>query len=315
MDVVTRQDIRQLAELGSAGPVVSIYLPTHPVTTERDQDLVLFKNLAKRVEEGLAGGGMRSADVTALMLPVRALQDNPMFWRHSTGGLAVLNSQEEFRTLRLPGPVGPGAMVADRFVLKPLLPFVDHGEVFYVLALALNSVRLLRGSRFAVAEVPLDDIPTSLADALKWEDYEKEVQFYSTAMGTTASQTFYGTSSTGDTHKREVAGYFRGVDDGLREMLADRPAPVVLAGVDYLLPIYRSVSRYPALAKGGVPGNPEHVTVEQLHDRAWALVQPGFSAARTRGSASSRRPARRRRIWRRSSPPRYRAACSPCSWT
>jgi hypothetical protein len=282
MDVITQQDIRRLAELGSTGPIVSIYLPTHPVTTEREQDVVLFKNLVKKVEEGLAGGGMRSPDVTTLMLPVKALQDNPMFWRQSSGGLAVLNSQEEFLTIRLPGPVGPGAMVADRFVLKPLLPFVDHGEVFYVLALSLNSVRLFRGSRFATTEVPLEDIPTSLADALKWDDYQKEVQFYSTAMGTTASQTFYGTSSTGDTHKAEVARYFHGVDAGLREMLAGRPVPVVLAGVDYLLPIYRSASHYPSLVEGGVPGNPEHVTVEQLHDRAWALAEPAFRATRTR---------------------------------
>jgi hypothetical protein len=282
MDLITREDIRRLAETGGPGPVISIYLPTHPVSTERDQDLVLFKNLVKKVEEGLLAGGMRSANVSTLMLPVRTLQNNPMFWRQSTGGLAVLNSEAGFSTLRLPGPAGPSAMVADRFVLKPLLPFVDHGEAFYVLALSLNSVRLFHGSRFNVTEVPLEDIPTSLADALKWDDYEREVQFFSTAMGTVASQTFYGTASAGENHKDEVARYFRGVDDGLREMLAEKPVPVVLAGVDYLLPIYRSASRYPALADGGVPGNPEHVTNAQLHRRAWNLVEPRLNASRSR---------------------------------
>ncbi len=281
MDIITRDDIRKLADRTPTGACVSVYLPTHPGSSDTEQDQVLYKNLVKKVEDGLLGSGMRSSDVTALLLPFKALQDNGMFWSRTSGGLGVLGSSEDFKTYRLPGPAGPAAMVADRYILKPLLPFVDHGSVYYVLALSLKNVRLFRGSRYEIAEVPAEDIPPSLADALKWDDYEREMQFFSTAMGTTASQTFYGTSSAGDTHKAEIARYFRLVDDGMKEAISSG-TPVVLAGVEYLLPIYRSSSRYPFLAEGGVPGSPEYVTTEDLHTRSWELVEPLFTAARAK---------------------------------
>ncbi len=281
MDIITRDDIKQLAEAPQVGICVSVYLPTHAAASQTEQDVLLYKNLVKKVEDGLVDSGMRSSDVTALLLPMKTLRDNALFWQHSSGGLAVLNSDNEFRTLRLPGPVGPSAMVADRFVLKPLLPFVDHGDVYYVLALSLKNVRLFRGSRYEVAEVPVEDLPSSLAEALKWDDYEKHMQFFSTAMGTTASQTFYGTGGAGENHKDEVARYFRLVDDAVKASLP-AGAPIVLAGVEYLLPIYRSVSRDPWVLEDGVPGSPERVTGAELHQRSWAIVAPSFSAARAK---------------------------------
>jgi hypothetical protein len=280
MDILTRADIRELARVPRNGPCVSLYLPTTPVAVENGQDLIRYKNLVKSVEEGLSAGGMRGADLTALLLPFKALQEDAGFWRHSTSGLAVLGCADEFITYRVTGPVGPAVAVADRYMLKPLIPLIDHGDHFLVLALSLNSVRLMKGGRYEMAEVALEDVPASLADALKWDDYEREVQFFSTAMGTTASQTFYGTGSEGKDHKAEIARYFQRIDAGVRELVGGSPTPLVLAGVDYLLPIYRSISHYPALVDGGVSGNPEKTSPAQMHEKAWAVAEPLFARAR-----------------------------------
>ena len=60
----------------------------------------------------------------------------------------------------------------------------------------------------------------------------------------------------------------------------DGRAPLVLAGVEYLLPIYREASRYRHLVDDGLTGNPEGVHVKDLHERAWELVKPIFDAQR-----------------------------------
>jgi hypothetical protein len=184
--------------------------------------------------------------------------------------------------MRLPGPVGPAAMVATQYVLKPLLPFVDHDERFYVLALSLNSVRLLTGTRFTIEPLEVADIPQSLADALKWDEYEKEMQFFSGRTGASDMYGQYNTSSAADAHKGEIARYFRRVDDGVKEMLDSDPQhmPLVLAGVEYLLPIYRDQSRYNALAEQGITGNQDMAKDAELHGKAWAIVGPGFDTAR-----------------------------------
>ena len=44
--------------------------------------------------------------------------------------------------------------------------------------------------------------------------------------------------------------------------------------------IYRGVSRYAPLAPGGVAGNPERSRPDELHARAWPLVEPLFKQAR-----------------------------------
>jgi hypothetical protein len=281
MDILCRDDIRRLAKVPANGPCVSIYLPTTPVSTENGQDLIRYKNLLKSVEDGLTAGGIRGSDLMALLLPFKALLEDPLFWRHSTGGLAVLGSPDEFMTYRVPGAVGPSAMAADRYMLKPLIPLIDHGDQFYALALSLNSVRLLKGGRYQMSDVPLEDIPTSLADALQWDDYERELRSFSTFQGATGAQTLSGVSSSGSDPKSEIARYFHRVDVGVRELAGGSPIPLVLMGVDYLLPIYRSVTHYPDLVDGGITGNPEKTSAAQMHGKAWALVEPRFRKART----------------------------------
>lgn len=65
---------------------------------------------------------------------------------------------------------------------------------------------------------------------------------------------------------------FRAVDRVLSSHLRDEAAPLVLAGVGYYHPIYRSVSRYPYLLEDGVEGNVEHARLDELYERAWPIV-------------------------------------------
>jgi hypothetical protein len=53
----------------------------------------------------------------------------------------------------------------------------------------------------------------------------------------------------------------------------------VLAGVEYLFPIYREANTYPHLLEQGIPGNPEGVRSEELHQQAWEVVQPVLEKA------------------------------------
>lgn len=46
------------------------------------------------------------------------------------------------------------------------------------------------------------------------------------------------------------------------------------------LPIYREASNYPHLLPQGIVGNPDRLSAQELHDRAWGLVEPHFRQAR-----------------------------------
>jgi hypothetical protein len=70
--------------------------------------------------------------------------------------------------------------------------------------------------------------------------------------------------------------YFRIIDQKLGEVLMKKDAPVVMAGVDYLLPIFRSAGSTLQLLEEGIPGNPEELRDEELHRKAWPLVESLF---------------------------------------
>ncbi len=75
----------------------------------------------------------------------------------------------------------------------------------------------------------------------------------------------------------------------MRDLLLDEQAPIVLAGVDHLFPIYQEANTYPYLADKGIEGNPEELSAEELHRRAWAIVQPNFLKAQQEAAAKYRR--------------------------
>jgi glucose-6-phosphate 1-dehydrogenase len=51
---------------------------------------------------------------------------------------------------------------------------------------------------------------------------------------------------------------------------------MVLAGVDYLLPIYREASSYNNLLEDEIRGNVERDNARELHKEAWNIVRPIF---------------------------------------
>ncbi len=194
-----------------------------------------------------------------------------------------------FRYYRLPLNFDALVVVTNRFHIKPLLPLFSSDGQFYVLALSQNEVRLLQGTRYSVSEVNLERVPTSLTEALRYDDPEKRRQFH-TSTRTPGSRgerpaTFHGHGAGSNDAKSNLLRYFHQVDEGLQELLRHEQAPLVLAGVDYLLPIYQEANTYPHLVEGGVEGNPEELNVEELHKYAWAIVRPLFLAAQKEAAA------------------------------
>jgi hypothetical protein len=81
-----------------------------------------------------------------------------------------------------------------------------------------------------------------------------------------------------DDAKDDLGRYFQNIDRGLHAVLREEQAPLVVAAVDYLLPIYKEASTYPHLLEKGIEGNPDRLSEKELHDRAWAIVAPHFQA-------------------------------------
>jgi hypothetical protein len=287
MDLLSRADLKALAEERS-GLHVSLYAPTHRAGPETQQDPIRLKNLVGEAEKRLVAGGLGASDARELLGPAERLVQDSLFWRHQSDGLAVFLSAEASRHYRLPLPFEELLVVAGRFHIKPLLPLLSGDGRFYILAISQNEVRLLQATRYSVDEVDLEGVPTSLAQALRFDDPEKRLQFH-TATCSPGSKSerpamFHGHGVSVNDAKTDLLRYFHKVDAGLSELLGNEQVPLVLAGVDYLLPIYQEANTYPHLVVEGIAGSSEGISAEALHQQAWDIVQSRFLLAQNEAS-------------------------------
>lgn len=279
MNTLSRDELKTLVKQ-STGLCISMFLPTHQAGAEAQQDPIRFKNLLRAAEEHLLAHDMRATEVQDVLEPVQKLLDDGLFLQQQDGGLAIFRAPEVLRYYRLPLGFDELLVVADRFHIKPLLPLLAGDGQFYVLALSQKQVRLLQGTRNSIGEVALHAMPTSLAEALKYDDFEKQSEFrVSSSGGTGARPAVHGHSFGKEDAKENIRQFFFQVDKGLHDLLHNERAPLVLAGVDYLLPMYKEVNTYPHLTDAGIVGNPAELRADDLHAQAWAIVQPYFLKA------------------------------------
>lgn len=277
MALLSRKDLETLLQ-EDYGTCVSLYLPTEKKGAETQQNPIRFKNLLREVEKQLAEEGWEEDETERFLEPFRRLNDGFEIWQHQEDGLALFRAEGFFEQFKLPFTVEERVVVADRFYLKPLFHLLRGDGRFYILALSQKKVRLLEASRYSVREVELpEDVPTSLEDVVGHLIEEKHIQYHTgtTGVGSNRSPVYHGQGGgEKDDRKQEVARFFQELDRAMHEHLHNKTVPLVLAGVDYLMPIYREVSSHQNLLAEGISGNPDLAGSEDLHEKAWEIVRP-----------------------------------------
>lgn len=251
-------------------------MPTHR-TGDNEQDPIRLKNLLKEAENQLINSGLPASDAGEILEPARRLLPDAYFWQHQGDGLAIFLAPALFHYYQLPYSFQEIAVVAERFHVKPLLPLFSEDGAFYVLAVSQNRVRLLQCTRYYAREVTPEAVPESLAEALKYDQPEKQQQLHSIGSGPAI---FHGQGVGKDDNKVNILRYFQQVDRGLHELLREERVPLIIAAVDYLHPIYREANTYSHLLDETIEGNPDELSSEELQERAWAIAQPYFERDR-----------------------------------
>jgi len=277
MENLTLDQIKGLAQQ-TQSPGISIFLPTHRAGQDTQQDPIRFKNLLREAELSLLDKGIGPREVSALLQPAQALLEEAFFWQHQRDGLAVFIAPDDFHYYHLPFQVEELLVIAQSYYVKPILPLFTNNGHYYILAISQDAVRLFEGTRYSVGQIDLpDDTPESLDEALKFDDPEKQLQSHTvTSQGGIRSGMFHGQGPGEEEQKERIERYLNLVDAALKTIFRDEQAPLVLAGVDYLLPIYHKVSEYGNIMKEGITGSPEHLRPEELQEQAWPIVEPYF---------------------------------------
>jgi hypothetical protein len=269
MDAVTKQDLELLTQ-ERKGICVSLYLRAHPSRPE--QDSMNLNNMLAAVQAELTALGMDQHGVRSFIRPARALLSDTAFWQVPGRGLALFLADGFFRSYRMPIAFDDTLVAADRFLLAPLLPLLTGETDHYLLVLSQSKIRLFQGNRFGLDKVMVPGVPAGVMEAVSQEQNE--------AYQHSPMRPVKGVARVERRDDANISQYFPALNKGIHELLLDRDLPLVIAGVDYLLPLYRQANTYPGLVPVEITGDLDGLRAEALHQKAWPLIDPLVRARR-----------------------------------
>jgi hypothetical protein len=141
--------------------------------------------------------------------------------------------------------------VSDRFHLKPLLRAVTFPHEAFVLALSENQVRVL------------EIFPDAPPSPIKIPELPKDAASYA-RKASINDRSPSGRIQGSEGQRVRHLQYLRAIDTALRPVLSGRSTPLILAGVDPLASLYRTVNSYPHLLPIGITVSPDDMKDDEL---------------------------------------------------
>jgi len=282
MAKLTRALIDELAAF--AGEFcISIYMPTHRYgeDVKKGKDAIVLKNALYQIRDRLAETGMAPRKVESLTDPIRKLLDEPVFWNNQKDGLAVFSGENFFETVQLNSPLPKIQWVADHFYLTPLITHLEPKWEFFVLALDMKNIALYRANNTEIENITSQHpgLPTQITDVVGDDNRSTGLQFRS-QHDTHGEATYHGHGGGKEIKKKEILQFFRAINESLIKFLREENKPLIILSQEYLFPIYKQANEYKNLLNEYIPRHPGDTKLLEIHEMAWALIQPRFMAER-----------------------------------
>jgi hypothetical protein len=278
MELISKEEFTELINY-QGNNCISIYIPTHRsgVEVNEKQDAILLKNALQAVNTDLQKQGLPSQVIEDLLRPGFELYNNEIFWNNQLDGLAIFLADGFSKVIQLPFSVDEEQFLNHTFYISPLLPAITNKEEFYLLVLSKHDAKFYQGNVFGLQRLEIEGLPNGMDDVVHFEEKEGQQLFRQGSKGGTGTAGFHGHGEGQLDDKANLGIYFQEVDKTLfTEVLHDKNVPLVLAGVEYLIPIYKGVSKYNNIAEEAITGNQEHESQLVLFNKARQILDPYF---------------------------------------
>lgn len=274
--IVDKNLFNELAQY-KADICISVYIPTHKAgeAVNEHQDLIRFKNAIQEVKNRLENKKIDESTIQRLLQPAYDFIRDEGFWMDQKGGFAAFITEDTLKYIKLPVEVEENIFINTSFLLSPLLPAMYNDEKFYLLVLSKKKAVLYKADKFGMEKMQIDELPNGMDDVVHFENKDGENLFR--RGGRDGGANFHGIGSGEPDEKKNITMYFDEVDETLmKHVLATENAPLIIAAVDYLIPLYKSVAKYNFIAEDNITGNYEDENPNKLFEMAKEKLAPYF---------------------------------------
>ncbi|HZB13554.1 MAG TPA: hypothetical protein VE467_11015 [Chryseolinea sp.] len=258
---------------------ISVYMPTHKSGVEVNEqvDLINFKNQLQKIESLLKEKNVDETKIARILKPGYDLLRNDNFWREMSSGLAVFLGDGSLQFIRMPGTTAEKLHINSSFLLSPLLPVLNSPQFFYLLIISKKSSKLFRVDNFGIRYIEIKELPNGVDDVVHFEEKDDQKLFRTGSSGAGQGANYHGIGAGKPDEKENISMYLDEVDETLwKEILGTANVPLLLGGVEYLIPLFKKVSRYKNIWETSLTGNLEHENEQSLFAQARKIMEPYF---------------------------------------
>ncbi|NLD88285.1 MAG: hypothetical protein GX633_08530 [Clostridiales bacterium] len=214
-------NIRELARK-TAGPFVSIYMPTHKTFPDNRQDPIRFKNLINMAADKLKA---EKLDLEVFFSEVQSLSNDVEFWNNRTDGLAILIDTEDTYLCNLNGRVNEKVFVSDHFYLLPLINYYELPDEYLFLDLSKD-----RFSLYSYKEGTLNQKNPEIYDRFTELFPDRDLGAVGSVPIGGRSGAVYDHTTVVDVKERDREKYYRYLNRELKVFLQEKQAKLILFG-------------------------------------------------------------------------------------
>lgn len=289
--VMTKEEFKDLANY-TAACCVTILLHTHAAGVEVNEhyDSINVKNQLQEANRRLTEMGHIESFIKPLLEPGFDLIRIDEFWNTLSPGFAMFIAPGFFKYIKMPvEPIEELIVIEPTFYVTPLLPVMMCKDYFYLLVISKKCAKLFRADSWGMKIVQVE-LPQSI-DEVKRHSGSDATTFRAGSSGSRASGasqegSYHGTGGGNPDGKDNLLVYFEAVDDILWEKVLNKEnVPLLLAGVEYEIPIYRNACNYRNVWPQALTGSREHQSTATLYQDAKAMMKPYFKQKVTKALA------------------------------
>ena len=255
---------------------LTIYAPYIASNSNNNPNRIQLKDTLQEARRLLDARKLKPRLINRIIKPISQLIDSDEFRIRYPHSLAIFACRDFSAYYHLPPDnIKPLVAVSRGFRLQQAAQLECKNFNYYVLMLSYNGASLFRGDHYSLHRLKFEKVPQTMLQALNIDEFPNERQLH--VVGPLAngrsSKHYHGQYNETQTNKLMLAGFFRGVDKKIGHHIKFKDRPLILAGVDYLLPIYRQVNTYAHLYKSALVGNFEHITLQALLAKVRQLLK------------------------------------------
>ncbi|MFP4069774.1 MAG: hypothetical protein ACLFVC_06290 [Opitutales bacterium] len=268
------------------GLCLSIYLPVKTDPPSSDKNPIRLRNLLGEARRALGANGMNDEVIDKLLAPLEERVRNPEKLLDEAGTLAFFLDGNRAESIALPFKVEPVSFVGNRFLIKPLVKLRQENPSYTALCLNRGSVRVLRGTRSHIEEVPVPDMPANIEEVTDIDNPEESLQHHTSdtvsSEGRPGSAPFahiHGQGLPSDLERSQLDRFLRAVAKALDAYLSENRDPLVIFGVEQNVGILKSIHSFENRTVLDKHHDPHKWNEATIREEAWKLLRPACENA------------------------------------